>query len=44
MYRKQYELGNEIPVGYIEAKDIGIDINHKDYKEQFDRYKKLLRL
>jgi len=33
---------NEIPVGYIEAKDIGKDIRHKDYKEQFDRYKKSL--
>jgi len=33
---------NEIPVGYIEAKDLGKDIGHKDYKEQFDRYKKSL--
>nr|WP_294946271.1 type ISP restriction/modification enzyme [uncultured Mucilaginibacter sp.] len=32
----------EIPVGYIEAKDIGKDIRHKDYKEQFERYKKSL--
>lgn len=32
----------EIPVGYIEAKDLGRDIGHKDYKEQFDRYKKSL--
>ena len=32
----------EIPVGYLEAKDIGKDINHKDYKEQFDRYRKSL--
>ncbi|HPH99687.1 MAG TPA: N-6 DNA methylase [Chitinophagaceae bacterium] len=28
-----------IPVGYIEAKDIGIDLNSKSLKEQFDRYK-----
>lgn len=31
-----------IPVGYIEAKDIGADLNNKAYKEQFDRYKKSL--
>ncbi|MCL1937612.1 MAG: hypothetical protein FWF52_04355, partial [Candidatus Azobacteroides sp.] len=29
----------EIPVGYIEAKDIGIDLNGKANKAQFDRYK-----
>ncbi|MFZ4563864.1 MAG: hypothetical protein ACOYNU_10830, partial [Bacteroidales bacterium] len=28
-----------IPVGYIEAKDLGADLGHKIYKEQFDRYK-----
>ena len=28
-----------IPVGYIEAKDIGADLDSKIYKEQFDRYK-----
>lgn len=28
-----------IPVGYIEAKDIGADLNNKTYKEQFDRYR-----
>lgn len=28
-----------IPVGYIEAKDIGVDLNSKLYKEQFERYK-----
>ena len=33
---------NNIPVGYIEAKDIGKALNSKDYKEQFDRYKKSL--
>ena len=27
-----------IPVGYIEAKDIGADLDNKLYKEQFDRY------
>lgn len=31
-----------IPVGYIEAKDIGADLNNKLYKEQFDRYKQSL--
>ena len=30
---------NDIPVGYIEAKDIGVDLAHKSLKEQFDRYK-----
>ncbi len=28
-----------IPVGYIEAKDIGVDLKNKGLKEQFDRYK-----
>ncbi len=32
----------KIPIGYIEAKDIGKDLNSKGYKEQFDRYKKAL--
>jgi len=32
----------EIPVGYIEAKDIGKDLNAKQYKEQFTRYRKAL--
>ncbi|MAW83852.1 MAG: DNA methyltransferase [Crocinitomicaceae bacterium] len=32
----------EIRVGYIEAKDIGKDLNSKSYKEQFGRYKKAL--
>jgi predicted helicase len=31
-----------IPVGYIEAKDIGADLNNKTYKEQFDRYRQSL--
>jgi len=31
-----------IPIGYIEAKDIGADLNSKTYKEQFDRYKQSL--
>ncbi len=30
----------KIPIGYIEAKDIGKDLNSKTFKEQFDRYKK----
>ena len=35
---------NNIPVGYIEAKDIGKPLNSKDYKEQFDRYRSLPNL
>jgi predicted helicase len=31
-----------IPIGYIEAKDIGKPLDSQDYKEQFDRYKKSL--
>jgi len=31
-----------IPVGFIEAKDIGKDLNSKTYKGQFDRYRKAL--
>lgn len=33
---------SDIPVGYIEAKDIGKDLTSKDFKEQFDRYRKSL--
>lgn len=29
----------DVPVGYIEAKDIGVDLQNKTLKEQFDRYK-----
>lgn len=29
----------DIPLGYVEAKDICIDLNSKSLKEQFDRYK-----
>lgn len=29
----------DIPVGYIEAKDVGVDLNNKSLKEQFDRYR-----
>lgn len=32
----------KIPVGYIEAKDIGKDLNGKQYKEQFNRYRNAL--
>ena len=32
----------ELPVGYVEAKDIGTDLNHKTHKAQFDRYKQSL--
>ncbi|MDR1199651.1 MAG: hypothetical protein LBK94_11700, partial [Prevotellaceae bacterium] len=35
-------LQNKIPVGYVETKDIGKNLNSKDYKDQFDRYKKAL--
>ncbi|GBU21865.1 adenine specific DNA methyltransferase [Fibrobacteres bacterium R8-0-B4] len=35
-------MKNDIPIGYIEAKDIGKDLNHKDFKAQFDRYKQSL--
>ncbi len=35
-------MRKEIPVGFIEAKDVGIDLNHKSHKEQFDRYKSSL--
>jgi predicted helicase len=31
-----------IPIGYIEAKDVGKDLNSKSYKEQFDRYRHAL--
>jgi len=33
---------NEIPIGYIEAKDVDTDLNHKSHKPQFDRYKQSL--
>jgi predicted helicase len=33
---------NDIPLGYIEAKDIGKPLDSKEYKEQFDRYKNSL--
>ena len=33
---------NQIPVGYIEAKDIGADLQNKSLKEQFDRYRAAL--
>lgn len=32
----------KIPVGFIEAKDVGKDLNSKQYKEQFGRYRKAL--
>jgi predicted helicase len=32
----------EIPIGYIEAKDIGVDLQGKTNKEQFDRYRQSL--
>ena len=31
-----------VPVGFIEAKDIGSDLDSKSYKEQFDRYRNSL--
>jgi len=30
------------PIGYIEAKDVGTDLNSKAHKEQFDRYRNSL--
>ncbi len=32
----------KIPIGFIEAKDLGKDLNSKQYKEQFVRYKNAL--
>ncbi|MEO7659734.1 MAG: DNA methyltransferase, partial [Pyrinomonadaceae bacterium] len=32
----------DIPVGYIEAKDVGVDLDGKSLKEQFDRYRDAL--
>jgi len=32
-------MRKDIPVGYIEAKDIAVDLNSKSLKEQFDRYR-----
>ncbi|MGE0082949.1 MAG: type ISP restriction/modification enzyme [Desulfococcaceae bacterium] len=32
----------EIPIGYIEAKDVGADLNSKAFREQFDRYRSAL--
>lgn len=32
----------DIPLGYIEAKDIGVDLTSKSLKEQFERYKAAL--
>lgn len=29
----------DVPVGYVEAKDIGVDLKSKTLKEQFDRYR-----
>ena len=38
-----YVLTNgKIPIGYIEAKDVGKDLNSKAYKEQFSRYRNAL--
>ncbi len=31
-----------IPVGYVEAKDVGVDLEGKNLKEQFDRYRDAL--
>ena len=33
---------NDLPVGYIEAKDINVDLHHKNLQEQFSRYKNAL--
>ncbi|HNV88160.1 MAG TPA: N-6 DNA methylase [Methylotenera sp.] len=34
--------GKDIPIGYIEAKDVGVELGSKLHKEQFDRYKAAL--
>lgn len=34
--------GKDIPVGYIEAKDVGVELGSKLHKAQFDRYKAAL--
>lgn len=31
-----------VPIGYIEAKDVGKDLNSKQFNEQFSRYRKAL--
>ncbi|WP_274570873.1 hypothetical protein [Neisseria leonii] len=33
---------NDLPIGYIEAKDINVDLHHKTLQEQFVRYKNAL--
>jgi predicted helicase len=35
-------LKNEVPVGYVEAKNVGENLSAKEYKTQLDRYKKAL--
>ena len=38
-----YVITNKnIPIGFIEAKDLGKDLNSKTFKEQFDRYRNAL--
>ncbi|HOZ30402.1 MAG TPA: N-6 DNA methylase [Bacteroidales bacterium] len=32
----------DIPIAFVEAKDVGADLNSKSYKEQFDRYRSSL--
>lgn len=32
----------DIPVGYIEAKDVGVELGHKSHQDQFNRYKAAL--
>jgi hypothetical protein len=32
-----------IPIGFIEAKDVGADLNNRIHKEQFDRYRASLK-
>lgn len=33
---------DSLPIGFIEAKDVGKDLNSTQYKEQFTKYKKAL--
>lgn len=35
-------MQGKIPIGFIEAKGIGKDLNHKEHKAQFTRYRKAL--
>ena len=43
MWRSRlYCFQKEVPIGYIEAKDLKLGIDHKKNKPQFDRYRNAL--